>query len=91
MLDFRKNKFIVHLFKSDCLKPGISVPLGSASRDLVCKKVKPAEGDLVFKLSGVLFSKVALTWEIWELRKKKKKNHLNLTAMPLPVTSPTFP
>lgn len=89
MLDFRKNKFIVHLFKSDCLKPGISVPLGSASRELVCKKVKPTEGDLVFKLSGVCFSKVALTWEIWELR--NKNNHLKLIAVPLPVTSPAFP
>ena len=45
----------MYLFKSECLKPGISIPLSSVPGELVYEKVKPTEGGFVFKLSDVLF------------------------------------
>lgn len=49
MMDLRENKFVVCLFKSNCLRLGIFVSLSSALVVLVCEEVKPSEGDSVLK------------------------------------------
>lgn len=49
MMDLRENKFVVRLFKSNCLRLGIFFSLSSALGVLVCEEVKPSEGDSVLK------------------------------------------
>lgn len=83
MLDFRKNKFMVHLLKCDCLKPGISVPLSSAPGEMVCEEIKPIEAGSGFKRSDVFF--------LGEINLENsgtcQKKSLSLTTLLLPVAS----
>lgn len=40
----KKNKFVMHLFKSDCLKPGISGPLSQTQGNWCARKSAQLEG-----------------------------------------------